>query len=375
MYCPTRLDLEAVILPWYSQKLFSIMKAFIKNSKAISPQQSFYFSLLWKDIIPAARYMSAIEPNYKDYFPAMKLRRMSRIVKMGLISATECLKEPGLEQPGAIITATGWGCLADTYKFLDEITEKNEQTLSPATFIQSTHNTVGGQIALMLDCQEYNTVYVNHTSSFEHGLLDALMLLKEHTKNVLIGGVDELTEIDFGLKEQMNFWKPENEISFLPDSQTSGTIAGEGSVFFLLDNKKNDGCFSQVNGVRIESGINANEILDGLLNEQGIKKSDIQVCITGMNGDKKLNEVYKNFLAENLDSSVNCYYKHLCGQYDTSSAFALWLANEIMKNQKVPDIIKVRSTDKLNFGIQNILIYHYSESNEHAFILVSKANI
>jgi len=351
------------------------MKAFIKNSKAISPQHSFNRGFTEQDVIPATRYMSAIEPNYKDYFPVMKLRRMSRIVKMGLISATECLKESGLEQPGAIITSTGWGCLTDTYKFLDEIAEKKEQTLSPATFIQSTHNTVGGQIALMLNCQEYNTVYVNHTSSFEHGLLDALMLLKENTKNVLVGGVDELTEIDFDLKEQMNFWKPENKISFLPDSDTSGTIAGEGSTFFLLDSEKNDECFSHVNGVRIESAINANEILDGLLREQGIKKSDIQVCITGMNGDKKSNEVYKNFLAENLDSSVNCYYKNLCGQYDTSSAFALWLANEIMRNQNLPDLIKVRATDNLTCSIENILIYHYSEPNEHAFILVSKANI
>ncbi len=351
------------------------MKAFIKNSKAISPQQSFFPGFPGEYIIPAARYMSAIEPNYKDYFPAMKLRRMSRIVKMGLISATECFKESGLEQPGAIITATGWGCLTDTFRFLDEIAEKKEQTLSPATFIQSTHNTVGGQIALMLGCQEYNSVHVNHTSSFEHSLLDALMLLKENTKNVLVGGIDELNEIDFGLKKQMNFWKSENEISFLPDSNTSGTIAGEGSVFFLLNKDKNDECYSQIKAVRIESGINENDILDSLLIEQDLKNSDIQVCITGINGDNKSNEVYKNFLDENLDTSVNCYYKHLCGQYDTSSAFALWLANEIMKNQNVPDFTKVRATDKLTNGIENILIYHYSEPNEHAFILVSKANI
>ena len=183
------------------------MKSFIINSKVISPQHSFEKDFSWNNIYPFKRYMQAIEPNYKDYFPPLKLRRMSRIVKMGLTCATQCLKETGIGQPGGIITATGWGALEDTFKFLNEIEEKKEQTLSPATFIQSTHNTVGGQIALMLECQEYNNVYVNHTSSFEHSLIDTHMLLNEGLGNILVGGIDELTQTDFRLKERMDYFR------------------------------------------------------------------------------------------------------------------------------------------------------------------------
>lgn len=350
------------------------MRAFIKNSKAISPQQSFITAFSWAGVLSANKYMPAIEPNYKDFFPSLKLRRMSRIVKMGLTSAIECMKDSGIENPGAIITATAWGCLENTYKFLDEMLEKKEVTLSPSTFIQSTHNTVGGQIALMLGCQEYNSVYVNHSSSFEHSLLDALMLLNENTKNILVGGVDELCEIDFKLKEQAGYWKVENDISCLSDSTTTGTIAGEGSVFFLLDSEANHNCFSQIKAVRVESG-EVNDILSSFLNENELRTSEIQLCITGINGDCKMNKVYKDFLTENMNHSINCYYKQLCGDYDTSSAFALWLANEIIKNQFIPDVIKLNPTNKVSTSIENILIYHYTEPNDHAFILVSKAGL
>lgn len=50
----------------------------------------------------------------------------------------------------AIITATGLGCLADTEKFMNALMDNREQMLNPTAFIQSTFNTVGAQLALLL---------------------------------------------------------------------------------------------------------------------------------------------------------------------------------------------------------------------------------
>ena len=49
--------------------------------------------------------------------------------------------------------------------------------LTPTSFIQSTHNTVGGQIALGLECKGYNFTYVHASISFESALLDAQLQL------------------------------------------------------------------------------------------------------------------------------------------------------------------------------------------------------
>ena len=50
--------------------------------------------------------------------------------------------------------------------------------LTPTSFIQSTHNTVGGQIALELQCKGYNFTYVHGSNSFESALLDAKLQLE-----------------------------------------------------------------------------------------------------------------------------------------------------------------------------------------------------
>ena len=52
--------------------------------------------------------------------------------------------------PDAIITGTGLGCLEDTEKFLTAMVTNKEEFLTPTSFIQSTHNTVSAQIALLL---------------------------------------------------------------------------------------------------------------------------------------------------------------------------------------------------------------------------------
>ncbi len=86
----------------------------------------------------------------------MASRRMSRIIKMGVCAAMKCLQDAEIKNPDAIITGTGMGCIEDTGKFLSSYIENEEKLLNPTPFIQSTHNTVGAAIALMLKCHNYN---------------------------------------------------------------------------------------------------------------------------------------------------------------------------------------------------------------------------
>ena len=69
---------------------------------------------------------------------------------------------------------------------------------------------------------------------------------------------------------------------------------------------------------------------------------DIDVVITGKNGDLKNDQVYTKLNLSLLRNSALANYKHLCGEYPTSSAFALWLASNILKKQEVPPLVKER---------------------------------
>ena len=57
--------------------------------------------------------------------------------------------------------------------FLRKMIEFEEKMLSPTAFIQSTHNTVGAQIALLLKCHHYNNTIVHRAFSFENALTEA----------------------------------------------------------------------------------------------------------------------------------------------------------------------------------------------------------
>ncbi len=153
---------------------------------------------------------------------AVMRRRMSRIVKQGVATAVACAG--GVERIAdldAIITATGWGCLADSERFLRLDCETQEQMLNPTPFIQSTFNTVGAQVALLGRNHGYNTTYVHRSRSFESALLDAMMRLEEgEASRVLVGAYDEQTPTQHHIMERMGCWRKARD--------------GEGCAFVLL---------------------------------------------------------------------------------------------------------------------------------------------
>ncbi len=155
------------------------MKIYISATANISPQNTFD-----QPGFPAGiteyntNRLTCKEPDYKNFVDAKLIRRMSRIIKMGTAAAVKCLQQANIEMPGGIITGTAYGCLQDTEIFLQRMIDYKEELLTPTAFIQSTHNTVGAQIALLLQCHNYNNTFVQSGFSFEDALLDAVILRK-----------------------------------------------------------------------------------------------------------------------------------------------------------------------------------------------------
>jgi 3-oxoacyl-[acyl-carrier-protein] synthase II len=129
------------------------MSIYIRSAASVSAQNTLGNNGFLTDIVQyTGTRLPAIEPDYKQYIDPKQIRRMSHVIKMGVAAAQECLSNAQVEMPGAIVTGTAFGCLEDTYTFLGRIIEMDEEMLPPTAFIQSTHNTVGAQVALMLKC-------------------------------------------------------------------------------------------------------------------------------------------------------------------------------------------------------------------------------
>lgn len=355
------------------------MEAYINGIGIISPQQTFETdAFLETPLYFTAPMIRAIEPSYKEYLNPALARRMGRIIKMSIAASTACLADAKIKMPDAIITGTALGCHEDTEKFLLSILDNDEQFLTPTSFMQSTHNTVSAQIALQLKCMNYNFTYVHKGFSFETALLDGLMTLAEgHDHQLLIGAHDEITEKHFQITSRIGYWKTgEVNSKELIASSTEGSIAGEGAAFFLISDSASDSCYAKIEGLKSwykpSSVTESKNKIALFLKEKGIRPEEIDAVIYGNNGDVRFDSTYKEVQQDLFPNQTAVYFKHLCGEYQTSAGFALWLASNILKRQTIPPAVCALPTSVHSKPIQHLLIYNHFMNVDHSVFLLSR---
>ena len=352
------------------------MEAYIRGIGNISPQQSWENDLFpLKALVYEGNRLRCLEPDYKEFIAPIQMRRMSRTLKMGVAAAGQCLRDAETEMPDAIIVGTSLGMIADTEKFLRAIIDNGETLLTPTSFIQSTHNTVGAHIAVMLKCNKYNLTYVNDYLSFENALLDSLIRLAEDPKEkVLLAGIDEMTDSYFKITENAGWWKKgiKNNLE-LYSNRECGSIAGEGAAFFLLGSEKHPDNYARFAGVKTfykpESLTETQQWITGFLSENDMTASDLDMIITGMNGDAATDEVFNSLKDTVYQDLPIAAYKHLCGEYFTASAFASWLGARMLKSQVLPEGI-VLDGPAPSMPLKNILIHNQHRNTKHGLILL-----
>jgi len=353
------------------------MKAFIRATGNISPQQTFgYLAAAGGSadtVVHTGDRLSCVEPDYLQYIDAKFIRRMSRIIKMGTAAAMNCLQQAGVKNPDAIVMGTAYGCLEDTGIFMKKMVEQQEEMLTPTAFIQSTHNTIGAQIALLLQCHQYNNTFVHRGFSFESALLDAMMLLEEGTAtNVLAGAADEITEYSHAILRRFGLYRKESiSNTGLLATEAKGSMAGEGAAFFLLSNQPSAIDLARLEGLAtVYKPADADEVKQAvlqLLEQEGLSIADIDLVISGRNGDNRGNKWYDALDAGLFSALPVAHYKHLSGEYPTSTAFALWLAAVSLRQQAVPAMAAAPATGAL----RRILIYNHYEQLHHSIMLVT----
>jgi len=349
------------------------MKAYIRSSACISPQKTFNSEGFLDDIVEYnGTRLNIIEPDYKDYVDPKLARRMSGLIKRGVAAAKKCLEGTGIDTPDAILAGTAFGCMEDTITFLTRMVEMNEEMLPPTAFIQSTHNTVAAQIALTLQCHGYNNTFVHKGISFESALFDALMLLNEkEAHHIIVGGTEEMVDASFKVLSRLGLYRRQPVLNLdLLKTEAKGTMGGEGSVFFLLSDEASGDNLAELTSVStyyhpedIEQ-----KIFD-FLGENGLTPIDIDLIITGRNGDIKNDAVYHKLNERIFKDKAIANYKHLCGEYPVSSSFALWLAANMVKRQEMP--LSVIERGSMTGNLKRVLIYNHYQNKYHALMLVS----
>jgi hypothetical protein len=213
----------------------------------------------------------------------------------------------------------------------------------------------------MLKCNHYNNAFVHRGFSFESALLDGMMLLKEgEASNVLVGAVDEITNVSHSILSRMGLYK-------------QGTFAGEGSSFFLLANEPSATDYAKLDALKTfykpGSQKEIEDQISSFLHEHAVQLTDVDLVITGRNGDNRFDKVFDGLDKTIFSNSNTVNYKNLCGEYSTAAAFALWLAVNIIKNGIVPAVLEGKRPEEK--PVKKILIHNHYLNIHHSLLLVS----
>lgn len=350
------------------------MAVYINASAMVSAQKTLGDSKWTENVVlPENSCLSIQEPVYKEYIPAAKLRRMSRLVKFSLVSAFDCINQLEGDQLDAIVTTTGLGCIDDTGVFLKQMHENGESLMNPTAFIRSTHNAVGGQIALLKGLRIPNFTYTQKENTFETGLIDTMMMLEEgDANNVLLGGFDELTSLSSDLWKQMGCLSESGiDKVKLEEGSNSGVVLGEAAGFFTLSSNRKNTNSTELVDVEICRNANGSvkELAVSFLKKNNLNIADIDLLILGLDGTART-KYLKALLDEDFQSSNIAGFKHLSGSFDTDTCFALWMAHKTILDGNISEEVLLKSNKEKE--INTILIINSSRANTYLFTLVRK---
>ena len=351
------------------------MKIYIRSSSCLSAQDTLYSEGMPDTFVNTSGHkLKALDADYKKYIAPAAARRMGRIIKMGVASAMVCLERAQEKNPDAIIVGTAMGCVEDTEEFLTRMIDNNETLLTPTSFIQSTHNTVAGQIALLLGCNNYNFTYVHRGFSFESALLDAMLLLKEkEASSVLVGGLDELTNNHFEIYNKLGYWKACTSSEDSIRDKAAGVLPGEGTSFFVLRTEKDGDTLAELSALEMiykpDSALLQKRIIE-LLKQHELVPADIDALVLGINGHSEEDLLLLSLTETLFPKTPVAAFKHYCGEYPTASAAGLYQSAYLIKNQEAPDA--VWQTGNRPKKISNVLFCNGFRKDYQSVTLLSK---
>jgi 3-oxoacyl-[acyl-carrier-protein] synthase II len=351
-----------------------IQNVYINGLSGVSVQPTFDETFLDGNIQePTAVYKKGVEPDYKQFLNPTASRRFSRLIKMSLVAAQKSIAMADGVMPEAIITGTSLGCLEDTEKFLAGLIENNESMLSPTAFIQSTHNTISGQIAMMITCYAPNYTYSNRYFTFESSLLDGILMLQDNScKHVMVNAADEVIPSVHTITKRMQLW---DRGECIDQKTTMPVTIGEGVVSAIISSEKKDSSLAQIKAFKLlyklpaESSVENQ--LQAFLQEASLSVSDIDAVILGMNGDA-LSDSYYQPVRSLLANSTQVAYKHLFGESFTASSFAYWLGAHIIRTKKIEAACVLSDKQRTP---KRILVYNQFRGKYHSFCLLTDVEV
>ena len=151
----------------------------------------------------------------------------------------------------------------------------------------------------------------------------------------------------------------------------------------MISSERTKKSLAQVNKLEIVSQNLKAEELSGqtqnFLESKGLHLEDVDIMVSGRYGDSRYEGLYKKVEQLFYPEQVVAY-KHLVGEYETASAFGMWLAAKILKDNVIPDAARINGKEASSAPetrrpnprpIKHILLFNQNKGRDFSWILLS----
>jgi len=341
-------------------------------------------------------------PEAADHLKPGRLRRLGRLLTMSLLAAKKAVSELGREELSRSDTATcigtGLGSLGDTAAFLENMIRLEGRFPKPAHFVNSVHNAAASQVAIELGLRGENLTLTHREISFEAALWQAVRSLRNgRSRYAVVGGVDELNRFQLIAGRSKQLWKDRCEplapLSRSP-SPSRGTLPGEGAVICILRSPGErtpdggSGGYGRLQAVRfgrfhrdartyLDLGRTA-DFIEETLSRAGVRTADVDLFLSGANGDRRLDGVYRRVgdeLSRRAGGPIaHGTFKQLCGDYHSAGAFGFAVAALALRSASAPPglFCGPGSAPTLDRPVKTVLLYGLSRFGTHGVCVLQR---
>jgi len=171
------------------------------------------------------------------YMPVRAYRRMSRISRLAVSASVEALEDSGLDPDGmdksrmAVILGTAYGSSSHVEDFYVSLLNDGPRGARPFLFPETVPNAPASHIAMFHGITGPNTTFCQNQISAENAILYARnLLLQGRADVVLVGGADELSEIQFACYHALGVLN-----TSIPPETGGGLVLGEGAGVLVME--------------------------------------------------------------------------------------------------------------------------------------------
>ena len=211
------------------------------------------------------------------------IRRADRFSKIAVLAAYDAIRDGGCSNGSlGIIVSTGLGPHATTFRFLDDILNYSDSSVSPTIFSHSIHNAAASYVAKVLKCTGPTLTVTQFHFSFQQALLLAGAWIAEgRCEHVLVGCVEECGSVMESIYRGKLKAETNSRMNLSAFDNKHSLGLGEGSVFFLVTSDSVRRKYGAFSGVSFDSASCSEERPDICIMENEIVPIDHGISVAG----------------------------------------------------------------------------------------------